>query len=515
MAESKKRVLRLLYHNAGGHNGFQHDRRLLNEIDIIMVGETWLHAATCDLFKLQGFKEHHCYHFREYGAKGVPYGGVSVFVKDTLPYSCIFKDSCCRSIVWVDFPTLKLKIAAVYMAPENSSVWARLGNLDPMEALREGIGKAQEVGYTVVIMGDLNARIGGMVDIPHAMTLEQHQAEPMADLLKGVYSYDGIPQERKCKDTKTNKRGKEFVSLCMDSGMVVINGRAGTDRDKGVFTFVPATETKEVGENFGSTIDLVCISANHFSDVSHFEVEDVEEKGKHAVIRVDLTVKEYERRFRGDKKKKRGGCKVCRPDVGKMAAYATKHFQNREDSYKKLHGDFLEGKVSATDVLKEVMEGIRKCVRLARAEAERKGKISGKKEENVGAAWYDEECRVVNERAQAARWRLRDAKREVPPLQKEELDAMQDQVKTMRGDFQRMARRKEIQQKHDVQKQLIRDYYSSSPKNFWDLFSPSRMPNLEYCSPSVSWMIWMHVRHTSKDCWGKMSMRTKGRKRQF
>ena len=34
MEEDKKKVLRLLYHSAGGHNGFQHDMRLLNELDI-------------------------------------------------------------------------------------------------------------------------------------------------------------------------------------------------------------------------------------------------------------------------------------------------------------------------------------------------------------------------------------------------------------------------------------------------------------------------------------------------
>ena len=59
-------------------------------------------------------------------------------------------------------------------------------------------------------------------------------------------------------------------------------------------TFVPATETQEVGNIFGSTIDMVYIPANQLNDVAHFKVEDVEGKGKHAVIRVDLTVKEYE-----------------------------------------------------------------------------------------------------------------------------------------------------------------------------------------------------------------------------
>ena len=243
----------------------------------------------------------------------------------------------------------------------------------------------------------------------------------------------------------------------------------------------------ELGENWCSTIDLVCISANHFNDIKRFEVEDVEKKGKHAVIRVDIRVKEYARRSREKKGKKRGGVKVCRPDVGKVAAYATKHFQRREEHFQKLHGELLEGKVSATEVLQEVMGGIRQCVRLANEEAVRKGKISGKKEGNVGAAWYDEECEVVNERARAARWNLRDAKRAIPPLQEVDLEAMQDLVTTLRADYQRMARRKQKQQKHDLQKQLIKDYYSSSPKNFWDVFkqglkSKCELDDLDACT---------------------------------
>jgi hypothetical protein len=98
-----------------------------------------------------------------------------------------------------------------------------------LEALKEGISKGQEMGYAVlIVMRDLNACIGGLEDIPHFMTIEQHPAEPMANLLKGVYSYEGIPQQRVCKDNKNNERGQELISPCHDTGIVVVlNGRLG------------------------------------------------------------------------------------------------------------------------------------------------------------------------------------------------------------------------------------------------------------------------------------------------
>jgi hypothetical protein len=34
-----KRVVRFMYHNAGGHLGFQHKNVTLEEVDIVMVGE--------------------------------------------------------------------------------------------------------------------------------------------------------------------------------------------------------------------------------------------------------------------------------------------------------------------------------------------------------------------------------------------------------------------------------------------------------------------------------------------
>jgi hypothetical protein len=143
-----------------------------------------------------------------------------------------------------------------------------------LDALKEGISKGQEMGYAVlIVMGDLNARIGALEDIPHIMTIEQDPAEPMANPLKGVYSYEGIPQQRVCQDNKNNERGQELISLCHDTGMVVLNGRLGDDKHKGALTFVPGTKKGFVGEHYGSTIDLACIGAKNGYTHTHTNVD--------------------------------------------------------------------------------------------------------------------------------------------------------------------------------------------------------------------------------------------------
>ena len=90
----------------------------------------------------------------------------------------------------------------------------------------------------------------------------------------------------------------------MDTEIVVLNGRAGTDRDKRALTFVSCTEKRQIGQNWGSTIDLVCISASHDVISAHFVIEDVEQKGKHAVVWVVLTFDVFYERFYRENKKK-------------------------------------------------------------------------------------------------------------------------------------------------------------------------------------------------------------------
>ena len=109
------------------------------------------------------------------------------------------------------------------------------------------------------------------------------------------------------------------------------------------------------------------------------------------------------------------------------------------------------------------MESIRECVKLAEREAI-KGKIRHEKEERAGSAWLDDECKVVNDRVWAARRNYSAARRAIPPLPQEDLKVLSQHLMDMRGDLQRMKRRKMLQVKHEMHRKLIRDYFSSSPQ---------------------------------------------------
>ena len=62
------------------------------------------------------------------------------------------------------------------------------------------------------------------------------------------------------------------------------------------------------------------------------------------------------------------------------------------------------------------------------------------------------------------------ARRAIPPLPQEGLKVLSQHSSDMRRDLQMMKRRKILQVRHEMHRKLIRDYFSSSPQNFWDVF---------------------------------------------
>jgi len=73
----------------------------------------------------------------------------------------------------------------------------------------------------------MNARIGGLLDVPSLDILEQHAVEPAIadgkDMRAHAMFYADIP-DRAHKDAYVNDRGKELCQLLRDTGLVVING---------------------------------------------------------------------------------------------------------------------------------------------------------------------------------------------------------------------------------------------------------------------------------------------------
>lgn len=55
-----------------------------------------------------------------------------------------------------------------------------------MFALKEGVMKAKAKGHVVLVLGDMNARIGGLSECPSGKDTQLHPAEPMHPLPNSV-----------------------------------------------------------------------------------------------------------------------------------------------------------------------------------------------------------------------------------------------------------------------------------------------------------------------------------------
>jgi hypothetical protein len=107
----------------------------------------------------------------------------------------------------------------------------------------------------ILLMGDLNARVGQRTDliddsVDHMYNMEWYQPE-----------YFDIP--KRSKDNIVNNFGRSLIDLCVTTGIYILNGRGWNDKN-GEFT--------NITENGCSVVDYIIASANLFNIVSSFEI---------------------------------------------------------------------------------------------------------------------------------------------------------------------------------------------------------------------------------------------------
>ena len=117
------------------------------------------------------------------------------------------------SVVWLKIKNLfasSMYICFLYIPHENN-VSYNVYDTDMFECISNDIGYFREKG-TVIIAGDLNSRIGNLLDyIEHDSV-----AEPLLDVLSHVLIYDGdvIFLKRVTEDTIVNSFGRKLINLC-------------------------------------------------------------------------------------------------------------------------------------------------------------------------------------------------------------------------------------------------------------------------------------------------------------
>ncbi|GFR51987.1 hypothetical protein Agub_g14519, partial [Astrephomene gubernaculifera] len=115
----------------------------------------------------------------------------------------------------------------------------------------------------ILILGDLNARVASLSDIPDL------QADAELEAAAGVsIGGDGLIQgmpSRRSKDLSSNPFGQGLVELCREAELIIMNGRVPGDME-GEFTFYHAPGLA------CSMIDLFVCTPALFSRASHLQV---------------------------------------------------------------------------------------------------------------------------------------------------------------------------------------------------------------------------------------------------
>ena len=165
---------------------------------------------------------------------------------------------------------------ASYLPPQNSNYYRNYRNDDPFEQLQQIItrSRAQMGEVHHIIMGDLNARLGTLLDYD----------ENSSDIPISLNLFPcSMKIPRNTLDKTKNEFGKELRDILVGNDIRVLNGRSEKDKD-GELTFL-----NENGEGGGSMVDLCCASTELFEKLVNFQVGSRIESD-HMPIQVTLLV---------------------------------------------------------------------------------------------------------------------------------------------------------------------------------------------------------------------------------
>ena len=103
----------------------------------------------------------------------------------------------------------------------------------------------------------------------------------------GVFPDDYVtdsPLHRVSEDRGFNYNGSQLLDLCQQTGLRILNGRVGLDKNIGKYTFV--------GSQGKSAVDYVIASQDLFPSVCTFAVDDPNILSDHCIIYFSIQVTE-------------------------------------------------------------------------------------------------------------------------------------------------------------------------------------------------------------------------------
>lgn len=238
------------------------EEECLLQKDVLCFSETWLYK---DTFSCPQFLKEYDFHqssATKTHSKGRASGGLMVFTKRKAVSSV---EIVVTNKNWI-FLLLKvcnkcLIVGLIYLKPGSEGDML----LNPLFADLSEI-LAQYEGYSIILGGDFNARVGLLNNL---------------DLEEDLFDCCSLHNVRNSCDVEVSGRGSSLVNLMELNGFVLCNGRSKSDFS-GNFTYI---------SNRGcSVIDTVWINYAAFDFVNDFEIEDISALSDHCCCSIKISV---------------------------------------------------------------------------------------------------------------------------------------------------------------------------------------------------------------------------------
>ena len=192
-------------------------------------------------------------------------GGLALFVKENLSDLVHVIPNTSDDSIWLNLKqrsseSSSLYFGAFYISPENTQGRGKgkgKGGKNSyfFDLMNQEITKFQNKG-TVLIKGDLNARIGREVDV-----ITSDKFDDTSTTL-GIDNSSSLPS-RNSEDEKTNPRGTELLDFCKANEYAIVNGRKVGD------AFGKYTSHQWNGS---SVVDYLITPASDFAKIESFSV---------------------------------------------------------------------------------------------------------------------------------------------------------------------------------------------------------------------------------------------------
>ena len=243
-----------------------------HELDILCLSETKTDHIDLTDTKLNG--EYTCF-VKEKTEGNYRYGGVhglAMIVKENIAtHAQLLTDMQSPYILWVKFSKKAFGLACIIGSAYLPGQESDHKDDEMYVPISEDIFKLRNTyNLPICIVGDLNSRTGelddsfiidqnvinscGLEDIAHDLFAISHTNETCS-----------MFEKRKNRDSTINYYGELLIEFCMVRDMKIVNGRFGTDKERGEFTFNGSS-------NRNSTIDYCVVTPDLGAHITNFEV---------------------------------------------------------------------------------------------------------------------------------------------------------------------------------------------------------------------------------------------------